>query len=81
MVVGVTFLLVLIRMAGLVQAHKQAMTREQVLRQAAAELVSASGRKACTTQRLPPWVNLWQEPVRRAWSCLLPSRVQPTGLR
>jgi PAS domain S-box-containing protein len=38
------FLLVLLRMAGLVQVHQQAMTREKVLRQAAAELVAAPGR-------------------------------------
>ena len=44
-VAGVMFLLVLMRMAGLVQAHQQAMTREQVLRKAAAELVAASGRE------------------------------------
>ena len=39
------FLLVLMRMAGLVQAHQQAMRRESVLRQAADELVAASGRE------------------------------------
>ncbi|MGA2528874.1 MAG: EAL domain-containing protein [Acidimicrobiales bacterium] len=43
-VAGVMFLFVLLRMAGLVQAHQQAMTREKVLRQAAGELVAASGR-------------------------------------
>ena len=43
-VAAIMFLLVLARMAGLVRAHQQAMTREQVLRQAAAELVAASGR-------------------------------------
>jgi diguanylate cyclase (GGDEF)-like protein/PAS domain S-box-containing protein len=42
-VAGVMFLLVLMRMAGLVQAHQQAMTRERVLRTAAAELVAAPG--------------------------------------
>jgi diguanylate cyclase (GGDEF)-like protein/PAS domain S-box-containing protein len=44
-VAGVMFLLVLMRMAGLVQAHQQAMSREKVLRQAAAELVAAPGRE------------------------------------
>ncbi len=43
-VAGIMFLLVLLRMAGLVQVHQQAMTREKVLRQAAAELVAAPGR-------------------------------------
>ncbi len=43
-VAGAMFLLVLMRMAGLVQAHQQAMKRERVLRQAADELVAASGR-------------------------------------
>ncbi len=43
-VAGVMFFLVLTRMSGLVKAHQQAMTREQVLRQASADLVSASGR-------------------------------------
>ncbi|MGD0082390.1 MAG: EAL domain-containing protein [Acidimicrobiales bacterium] len=42
-VAAVMFLLVLMRMAGLVQAHQQAMTRERVLRKAAAELVAAPG--------------------------------------
>ena len=44
-VAAVMFLLVLLRMAGLVQVHQQAMTQEKVLRQAAAELVAASGRE------------------------------------
>ena len=39
------FLFVLLRMAGLVQAHQQAMTREQVLREAAGQLVAAPGRE------------------------------------
>ncbi len=43
-VAGTMFLLVLMRMAGLVQAHQQAMRREKVLRHAADELVAASGR-------------------------------------
>ncbi|MGO9911913.1 MAG: putative bifunctional diguanylate cyclase/phosphodiesterase [Acidimicrobiales bacterium] len=43
---GVMFLLVLTRMAGLVNVHQQAVTREQVLRSAAADLVAASGREA-----------------------------------
>ena len=43
-VAGVMFLLVLMRMAGLVQVHQQAMTREKVLAKAAADLVAASGR-------------------------------------
>ena len=38
------FLLVLLRMAGLVQAHGRAVAREQVLRKSAAELVAAPGR-------------------------------------
>jgi len=44
-VAGVMFLFVLLRMAGLVQAHQQAVTREQVLRKVAAELVAAPGRE------------------------------------
>jgi diguanylate cyclase (GGDEF)-like protein/PAS domain S-box-containing protein len=44
-VTGLMFLLVLLRMAGLVRAHRQSVTREQVLRTSAAELVSAGGRK------------------------------------
>ena len=43
-VAGVMFLLVVLRMSGLVQAHQQAVTREQVLRREAAELVGAAGR-------------------------------------
>jgi hypothetical protein len=43
-VAGVMFLLVVLRMSGLVRAHQQAMTREQVLRRGAAELVGAPGR-------------------------------------
>jgi diguanylate cyclase (GGDEF)-like protein/PAS domain S-box-containing protein len=43
-VAGVMFLLVSLRMAGVVQAHQQAVTREQVLRREAAELVGAPGR-------------------------------------
>jgi diguanylate cyclase (GGDEF)-like protein/PAS domain S-box-containing protein len=42
-VAAAMFLLVLMRMAGLVQAHQRAMTRERVLRTAAAELVAAAG--------------------------------------
>jgi diguanylate cyclase (GGDEF)-like protein/PAS domain S-box-containing protein len=44
-VTGLMFLLVLSRMAGLVRAHRQSVTREQVLRTSAAELVSAAGRE------------------------------------
>jgi diguanylate cyclase (GGDEF)-like protein/PAS domain S-box-containing protein len=44
-VAAAMFLFVLLRMAGLVQAHQQAMTREQVLREAAGQLVAASGRE------------------------------------
>jgi diguanylate cyclase (GGDEF)-like protein/PAS domain S-box-containing protein len=43
-VAGVMFFLVVLRMSGLVRAHQQAMTREQVLRREAAELVGAPGR-------------------------------------
>jgi diguanylate cyclase (GGDEF)-like protein/PAS domain S-box-containing protein len=43
-VAGVMFLLVVLRMAGVVRAHQQAMAREQVLRREAAELVGAPGR-------------------------------------
>lgn len=43
-VAAAMFLLVLTRMAGLVQAHGQAVAREQVLRKSAAELVAAPGR-------------------------------------
>jgi diguanylate cyclase (GGDEF)-like protein/PAS domain S-box-containing protein len=42
-VAAIMFLLVLMRMAGLVQDHQQAVTRERVLRTAAAELVAAPG--------------------------------------
>ena len=42
-VAGVMFLLVLMRMAGLVRDHQQALTRERVLRTAAADLVAAPG--------------------------------------
>jgi len=45
-VAAAMFLLVLLRMSGLVQAHQQAVSREQVLRQASAELVAAPGREA-----------------------------------
>ena len=44
-VAGFMFLLVVMRMAGVVGAHKQALAREQVLRQEAAELVGASSRE------------------------------------
>lgn len=40
-VAGFMFLLVVLRMAGVVGAHKQAVAREQVLRREAAELVGA----------------------------------------
>ncbi len=43
-VAGVMFLLVLARMAGLVQVHEHAVGREHILRTSAAELVAASGR-------------------------------------
>ena len=43
-VAGVMFLLVVLRMSGLVHAHQRAVTREQVLRREAAELVGAPGR-------------------------------------
>jgi diguanylate cyclase (GGDEF)-like protein/PAS domain S-box-containing protein len=43
-VAATTFLLVLLRMAGLVQAHQRSTAREQVLRTAAVELVAATGR-------------------------------------
>jgi diguanylate cyclase (GGDEF)-like protein/PAS domain S-box-containing protein len=43
-VAGVMFLLVVLRMSGLVHAHQQAVAREQVLRREAAELVGAPGR-------------------------------------
>ncbi len=38
---GVLFLLVILRLAGMVVAHREAVTREQALRSAAASLVSA----------------------------------------
>jgi diguanylate cyclase (GGDEF)-like protein/PAS domain S-box-containing protein len=44
-VAAAMFLLVLARMAGLVRAHEQALVREQVLRESAADLVAASGRE------------------------------------
>jgi diguanylate cyclase (GGDEF)-like protein/PAS domain S-box-containing protein len=43
-VAAVMFLLVVLRMSGVVNAHKQAVAREQVLRREAAELVGAPGR-------------------------------------
>jgi len=43
-VAGVMFLLVLLRMSGLVRVHQQALVREQVLRGSAADLVAASSR-------------------------------------
>ncbi len=43
-VAGVMFLLVVLRMSGLVRVHQQAVEREQVVRQAALELVAAPGR-------------------------------------
>ncbi|MGA2211208.1 MAG: EAL domain-containing protein [Acidimicrobiales bacterium] len=45
-VAGAMFLLVLLRMSGLVRAHQSAVSREQVLRRASAELVAAPGREA-----------------------------------
>jgi diguanylate cyclase (GGDEF)-like protein/PAS domain S-box-containing protein len=44
-VAGLMFLLVLFRMAGLVHAHGQSVTREQALRKSVAELVAAGGRE------------------------------------
>jgi diguanylate cyclase (GGDEF)-like protein/PAS domain S-box-containing protein len=44
-VTALMFVLVLLRMAGIVLAHGQSVTREQVLRTSASELVSASGRE------------------------------------
>lgn len=41
-VAGVMFLLVVVRMAGVVAAHQKAVTREQVLRREAAALVAAA---------------------------------------
>jgi len=45
LVAGVMFLLVLIRMAGLVVDREQAELREQILRRSAAELAAASSRE------------------------------------
>jgi diguanylate cyclase (GGDEF)-like protein/PAS domain S-box-containing protein len=44
-VTGLMFILVLLRMAGFVRAHRQSVTREQILRNSGAELVSAAGRE------------------------------------
>jgi len=44
-VAGLMFLLVLVRMGGLVRAHEQSVTRERVLRSSAADLVAAAGRE------------------------------------
>jgi diguanylate cyclase (GGDEF)-like protein/PAS domain S-box-containing protein len=44
-VTGLMFILVLLRMAGLVRAHGQSVTREQALRKSAAELVAAADRE------------------------------------
>jgi len=44
-VTGLMFILVLLRMGGFVRAHRQSVTREQVLRQSGSELVSAAGRE------------------------------------
>ena len=43
-VAGFMFLLVVLRMSGVVSAHKQAVARAQVLRREAAQLVGAPGR-------------------------------------
>ncbi len=43
-VAGVMFLLVVLRMSGLVRAHQDAVSREQVLRRESGELVGAPGR-------------------------------------
>ena len=43
-VAGIMFLVVVLRMSGVVAAHKQAVAREQVLRREAAGLVGAPGR-------------------------------------
>jgi len=43
-VAGIMFFLVVLRMSGVVSAHKQAVAREQVMRREAAELVGATGR-------------------------------------
>jgi diguanylate cyclase (GGDEF)-like protein/PAS domain S-box-containing protein len=48
-VAGLMFLLVLVRMGGLVRAHEQSVTREMVLRNSAAELVAAAGREGIHT--------------------------------
>ena len=48
-VAGFMFLLVVMRMAGVVGAHKQAVAREQVLRLEAAELVGAPARRGIYT--------------------------------
>jgi diguanylate cyclase (GGDEF)-like protein/PAS domain S-box-containing protein len=48
-VAGLMFLLVLLRMGGLVRAHEQSVTREMVLRNSAAELVAAAGREGIHT--------------------------------
>jgi diguanylate cyclase (GGDEF)-like protein/PAS domain S-box-containing protein len=45
-VAGAMFLLVLLRMAGLIWERERAEVREQVLRKSASELVAASGREA-----------------------------------
>jgi diguanylate cyclase (GGDEF)-like protein/PAS domain S-box-containing protein len=45
-VAGVMFLMVLLRMAGLIWERERAENREQVLRTSASELVAASGRDA-----------------------------------
>ena len=43
-VAGLMFLLVLLRMGGLVRAHEQSVARERILRKSVAELVAAAGR-------------------------------------
>jgi diguanylate cyclase (GGDEF)-like protein/PAS domain S-box-containing protein len=43
-VAGIMFLLVVLRMSGVVRAHQEAVTREQVLRRESAELVGAPDR-------------------------------------
>ncbi len=43
-VAGIMFFLVVLRMSGVVTAHKQAVAREQVMRREAAQLVGAPGR-------------------------------------
>ena len=52
--VGVMFLLVALRMSGVVCAHQQAVTREQILRREAAQLVGALEPGRSTTRRSPP---------------------------